>query len=251
MSEVSLLPDEPTGVFRAAPEQGRAEEIVQALQRRILTGEVPIGSWLRHEALAEEFGTSRTPVREALHVLNARGIVRIERHRGAQVAGHSARDIRDLGEVRAELEGFAAELAADRIDDDQLERMRGAWAGFRSAIEEFVDRPVEDRTAETAAAWVDANNVFHTVITEASGNRQLLLSIADIHRRLPQNISFAAYAGKSRLLRRNLDEHDEVADAITRHDSRAARKAMAAHIRNAVEATARWAEDHGLVRDPQ
>lgn len=246
-----------SGPARTSGESARAEEIVQVLQRRILTGEVPVGSWLRHEALAAEFGTSRTPVREALHVLNSRGIVTIVRNRGARVDGHSSRDLRELGEVRAELEGYAAELAAERIGDDQLERLRGAWREFRAAIEDPAPAEQEDPApaeqedqapAEQAAAWAEANGVFHNVIIEAAGNRQLALSLADIHRRLPQNTSYAAYAGNVRSLRRNLAEHDEIAAAIARRDGAAARRMMTAHIRDAVEATNRWAEDNGLVR---
>lgn len=234
---------------RAGGGPNKSNEIVEVLQRRILTGDIPVGSWLRHEALAEEFGTSRTPVREALHILNAQGIVTIVRNRGARVNGHSSRDIRELGEVSSELEGFAAELAAERIDDTQLEQMHKAWRGFREAIQEFVDRPSKDRNMDIAAHWVAANHEFHDVIVEASGNRHLLETITDIRRRLPQNSLYAAYAGNSRLLRKNLDEHDAIADAIARHDGPTARRLMTAHIRAAVEDTARWAEDNGLVRE--
>jgi DNA-binding GntR family transcriptional regulator len=229
--------------------RGRADEIVEVLQRRILMGEIAVGSWLRHEALAEEFRTSRTPVREALRILDAQGIVSIIRNRGARVDGHSSRDLRELGEVRAELEGFAAQLAAERIEDAQLERLRGAWQGFRTAIDEFLDLTPAERAVQTAPAWVEANGLFHTIIAEASGNRQLVQTIGDIHRRLPQNTSFAAYAGRIRLLQHNLAEHDEIAQAIADGDGAAARRAMTAHIRNAVEATSRWAEDNGLVRE--
>ena len=88
-----------------------SERVVEELQRRILNGQIPVGSWLRHSTIAEEFGVSRTPVREALRVLHAQGIVTIVRNRGARVNGHSGRDVRELGEVRAALEGLAAELA--------------------------------------------------------------------------------------------------------------------------------------------
>ena len=111
-----------------------SDRLVVELQRRILLGEVPVGSWLRHGTIAEEFGVSRTPVREALRVLQSQGIVTIVQNRGARVNGHSGRDIRELGEVRAELEGLAAELAADRIDDRQLDLMQNAWRGFEDAI---------------------------------------------------------------------------------------------------------------------
>jgi DNA-binding GntR family transcriptional regulator len=225
-----------------------SDRLVSELQRRILTGEVPVGSWLRHAALADEFGISRTPVREALRVLQSQGIVTIVQNRGARVNGHSGRDIRELGEVRAELEGLAAELAAQRISDEQLETMTNAWKGFEDAISTFVSNTAAS-TPEASTEWVQANESFHGVIVEASGNRQLLLSIGDISRRLPRNASFSVYAKNSWLLRQNVDEHRAVADAVQRRDGAGAREAMSAHIRSSAESMARWAEDNARLRD--
>lgn len=226
----------------------QSADIAEELQRRILLGEIPVGTWLRHEALAAEFGTSRTPVREALHVLNAQGVVTIVRNRGACVNGHSARDIKDVGEVRAELEGFAAFLAAQRIDDRQLARLKSAWEDFRIETESYAGSEYSQRTAADAQRWVEANERFHDTVLEASGNDQLRQIIDEAHRRLPKNTSYAAYAGNARLIRRNLDEHDAIAGAIERGDADAARQAMSAHIRISVDATVRWAEEQGLVR---
>lgn len=227
-----------------------ADEIVSALQHRILVGEAPVGSWLRHSTLAEEFGTSRTPIREALRVLASRGIVTIVPNRGAQVNGHSSRDIRELGEIRAELEGFAAALAAERINDEQLQRLHSAWDGYQQIIDKITARTKQSAAAQTRETerWTHANDDFHNVIMEASGNRQLVLAIEDIHRRYPKNTAFVAYSQNSRLLRRNLAEHKAISDAITAHDSRGARKAMTAHILHSIDATVRWAEDHQQMR---
>lgn len=233
---------------RDSGESNKVNQIVEALQRRILTGDIAVGSWLRHEALAEEFGTSRTPVREAIQILNSHGIVTIVRNRGARVNGHSSRDIKDLGEVRAELEGFAAELAAERINDEQLERLYAAWRGFKEALADVFDHPTQEGDAQAAARWGDANDEFHNVIVEASGNRQLIDTIADIHRRYPKNTSYVAFAGNSRLLDRNLDEHHEITDAIARNDGTSARRLMTAHLRASSAATARWAEDRDHAR---
>ena len=219
-------------------ELAKSEEVLLALQRGILLGDRPVGSWLRHGALAEEFGTSRTPIREALRVLHAQGIVTIVKNRGARVNGHSSRDIRELGEVRSELEGFAAELAAQRITDAQVERMEAAWRDFD------LDPGIADR----GRRWAESNNAFHSVIVEASGNRQLSLSVHDIHSRLPANSSYAAYAGSTQLLRRNLDEHAAVAKAIVEGDAAAARRLMTRHILSSVDATIRWAEEQELFR---
>lgn len=225
-----------------------SDRLVVELQRRILLGEVPVGSWLRHGTIAEEFGVSRTPVREALRVLQAQGIVTIVKNRGARVNGHSGRDIRELGEVRAELEGLAAELAADRIDDDQLDRVQDAWRGFETAIGKLTAAAPEP-TPEAGEMWVRANDAFHGVIIEASGNHQLGVTIGELSRRLPRNVSYNVYARKARLLRQNIDEHRAVADAIARHDGLGAREAMKAHILSSAESMARFAEDNARLRE--
>lgn len=218
------------------------DRLVNELQRRILDGQYPVGSWLRHGAIAEEFGVSRTPVREALRVLQAQGIVAIAQNRGARVIGLSSRDIRELGEVRAELEGLAAELATHRINDEQLERMRAAIDEFGTAMEDYSGDRVRSSSPEAATMWRENNEAFHGVIVEASGNRQLRLSIEDVSRRLPRN-NYSAYAGNSRLLRQNFTEHAAVADAIVARDARKARMAMTKHLRSAAESLASWVED--------
>ncbi|HWL77650.1 GntR family transcriptional regulator [Microbacterium sp.] len=213
-----------------------ADRIVTTLQRRVVSGEIAIGTWLRHDALAAEFGVSRTPVREALRVLAAQGIVTIAPNRGARVNGLSVRDIREMGEVRAELQGLAAELAAIRINDDQITRLFAAWDEFREALEHGAS------SDDLGDLWADANERFHSVVVEAADNRQLALTIAELHRRVPRNLSFGGYAGNTHRLRVNLAEHDEIARAIADHDPVRARELTEEHYRKANESTARWVE---------
>ena len=93
----------------------------------MLSGALPLGSRLRQEALATEFGVSRTPVREALRKLQATGFVQLDARTAARVVrGPTAREVREAYEVRAELEGLAAELAADA---DQRRRPAPAARG--------------------------------------------------------------------------------------------------------------------------
>jgi DNA-binding GntR family transcriptional regulator len=223
-----------------------SERLVEELQRRIITGQIPVGTWLRHGAIAEEFGVSRTPVREALRVLHAQGIVTIVQHRGARVNGHSGRDIRDIGQVRAELEGLAAELAATRMDDEHQERMILAVRDFEAAIEDYKADQGKMFKPEAALRWRNANEAFHGSIVEASGNPQIVASIADLSRRLPRNLSYSAYAGNTRALIQNMHEHEAVAAAITQKDARTARRLMTRHVLTSMEATARWTEAHTL-----
>ncbi len=220
-----------------------SDRLVDELQRRIFSGDIPVGSWLRHAALADEFGVSRTPVREALRVLGAQGIVTIVQNRGARVNGHSGRDIRELGAVRAELEGLAAELAAERIDDRQLERLRSVWPQYEARQRSANPSGAADSPEDPRQLWAEANEAFHSVILEASGNRQLGIAIADIGRRLPRNSAYSAYAGNSRLLRQNHEQHKAIVEAIANGDVRRAGTAMRRHIRSSAEAMARWIED--------
>ena len=98
-----------------------AIRVHDALRAAILEGEIAPGARLRAEALAERFGTSRTPVREALLMLEREGLVSVEPHRGAIVRSFDAADLLDLYEVRALIEPHAAARAATRIDAEQLD----------------------------------------------------------------------------------------------------------------------------------
>src|SRR5439155_14687190 len=124
------------GRMTGAAEGRRAlvDQLASDLQRRVLSGDIPSGTRLRQSALAAEFGVSRTPIREALRKLQASGLVELQPHRGALVRGLSAREIRDAYEVRAELEGLAAELAAQRIQQQQLEGLHEAQSEFRETL---------------------------------------------------------------------------------------------------------------------
>jgi DNA-binding GntR family transcriptional regulator len=212
------------------------DRIITGLQSDIITGVIPIGTWLRHGAVAERFAVSRTPVREALRVLAAQGVVTIVPNRGARVNGLSGRDIRELGEVRAQLQGLAAGLAAQRVTDEQLDVVTHAWDDFRTALDD------PDRSADLGALWASANETFHSVIVSAADNHQLSLTLEDLHHRMPTNLSYGAYEGKTHLLRRNLHEHGEIAAALSEHDPVKANALMIAHFLDANHATALWVE---------
>jgi DNA-binding GntR family transcriptional regulator len=210
------------------------ERVAGAIQSRVLSGAVPVGTRLRQEALAEEFGVSRTPVREALRQLQASGLVELLPNRGAVVRGPSAREIREAYEVRAELEGLAAELAAERISDQDLLRLREAQELFREAVTTLIER----RTRRPApwrdeSVWVRANDLFHQTILDAAGNGRLSDTIAELHRSFPRNLTWSALAQSSRLLAENVDQHEAVLDAIERRDGAEARRRMIDHVRSA------------------
>jgi GntR family transcriptional repressor for pyruvate dehydrogenase complex len=148
--------------------------------------------------------------------------------------------------VRAELEGLAAELAVPHLDDAQLEQLRDAEQLFRHSIQEVIEdrRRGVERHWSTESEWERANNIFHRVIQEAAGNRQLLRSIAYVHQRFPRHLTWSALSRSSHLLAENIEQHRRILDAIEARDPAAARAAMTAHVRAAGELLARQLEHH-------
>ena len=217
--------------------QALVDRLAATIQSRVLSGQIPSGSRLRQQTLAAEFGVSRTPVREALRKLQTGGLVHVEPNRGAVVHGPTAREIREAYEVRAELEGLAAELAPSRISDDQLERLREAEHLFRRSMGSLIRRRRNGKTSDWTAEsdWEQANNVFHQVIQEAAGNARLLATIATLHLSFPRALSWAALSESSHLLQENIEQHHRILEAIERRDPQEARRLMVEHVRSAGE----------------
>ena len=130
-----------------------APRVRDLLEEAILEGDLKPGERLRAEALAQRFGTSRTPVREALLQLEAQGLVDVEPNRGAVVRSFDRDDLSDLYQLRALLEPRAAALATPRISEQDIEAL--------DALCEAEDQMV-------------ANEAFHRIILEAAGSPRLL-----------------------------------------------------------------------------
>jgi DNA-binding GntR family transcriptional regulator len=223
------------------------DRLAAAIQARVLSGEFPSGSRLRQETLAEEFGVSRTPVREALRKLQAAGIVQLEPRRGARVRGPSAREVREAYEVRAELEGLAAALAAERMRDEELHRLRAAQKLFDESSERL--RAWKERVAiggpptRAHEDWIRGNDVFHLVILEAAGNNRLAAMLADLHQSFPRDLTWIVLAESSHLLEENVAQHAAVLAAIERRDADDARRRMMEHVLSAGELVVRRFEE--------
>jgi DNA-binding GntR family transcriptional regulator len=215
------------------------DDLAELLQEQILSGALLPGTWLRQERLAAEFGVSRTPVREALRALQAQGMVEVVPNRGALVCGPTVRDIREAYAVRAELEGYAAELAADWARNEQLRRMREAEEAFARWAAESSEIDGDGRSDATERpGWGRANDLFHEAILDAAGNHRLIETVRALHRRFPRNVTWSALSGNGRLLQENVDQHRAIADAIARRDPPAAREAMTSHVRRSGELVA-------------
>lgn len=222
------------------------DRLAATIQARVLSGEFASGSRLRQESLATEFGVSRTPVREALRKLQAAGIVQLEPRRGARVRGPSAREVREAYEVRAELEGLAAALAAARIRDEDLRRLRAAQAKFEDSFERL--RAWKEKGAATPPAqahheWIAGNDLFHLVILEAAGNQRLASTLVDLHQSFPRDLTWIVLGESSHLLEENVAQHAAVLAAIEARDAETARRRMVEHVLRAGDLVVRRFEE--------
>jgi DNA-binding GntR family transcriptional regulator len=215
----------------AAPEplsvSGLADEIAYRLRADILEGRLALGAPLRHEQLAARFGVSRTPIREALHKLQATGLVELSPNRGAVVRTPQRTELIEVYELRADLEGFACELACARASESELDRLDGAQARLAAAVggAERLDEAGFD------AAVADANGAFHDIIHRAARNSRLMLSILDLQHFFPRDSVWRAIADDPETLHAmNVDEHERIAAALRARRPARARRAMRDHV---------------------
>ena len=204
-------------------EESSSKRLADQLQEQIHSGELAVGTWLRQGRIAEDFGISRTPVREAISALHARGLVEVIQNRGARVRRLSEREVREAYVVRAELEGLAAALAATSASDEQVERLKMAEVLFARALTAL---STVDEAAHGRDTWHRANDIFHDAVLEASGNAMLRVVVNGVYERIPRNLTWAVLDGEPRRLRANIAEHRVV--------------------REAIEATVGWYRERGL-----
>lgn len=215
-------PRSPSAKRRAPkPSRSSAAGAYELLLSEIETGGLPSGTRLREAALAQRFKISRTPVREALKLLEARGLVVHEPHHGAVVASLDYGQITELYFMRELLEGNAARLAAIHATATEIDVLRDMVLRDRKIVAE------PQRLADT-------NRVFHRQIRNSARNRflgemleNLRLSLA----LLPGTTLSAPDRGAA-----SLDEHQAIVDRIAERDADAAEEAARRHIRNAFRA---------------
>lgn len=147
--------------------------VFNTLRQGILTGELKPGERLTEIHLANRLGVSRTPIREAIRMLELDGLVTMMPRRGAEVARISTQDLRDVLEVRKVLESLATKLASERIDEESSEKLK-------IAAMKFIDATKTGDVTRIAKADVE----FHDVILQASGNRRLVQMVNNLAERI-------------------------------------------------------------------
>ncbi|MBD3677586.1 MAG: GntR family transcriptional regulator [Rhodobacteraceae bacterium] len=195
----------------------RADRIAEALEQMIVTGEFADGERLDEIRLAEMFGVSRTPIREAFQRLISAGLVESRPRRGVFVHQLSPGELLNMFEVMAELEAICGRLAASRIRDSQLEQLREANEKCRLSVE-----------AGDADAYYRDNETFHDIIYNATENAYLVNTTSKLHKRLrPFRRVQLRFRGR---LEQSMSEHDAIVAALEAGDGEKAAKVLHEHV---------------------
>jgi DNA-binding GntR family transcriptional regulator len=213
------LPSRSRRAPRRRPLPPVTQGIASQIEHEILWGRFGPRERLVEEALCARFGVSRTPVREALRILEAKGLITIRASRGAHVREISWKEIEDLYAVRVALESVAMELAAGRLDDASI-RAIGAklHAMGQAARRNDVQR------------YFDADNQFRALVFGACGNEVLIELLTSVERRV-QKFRFALLSLPGRL-REAQRHHEAVFDALRRGDGKLAGELRRSRIEN-------------------
>ena len=187
------------------------EIVYEQLKMQILTGTIVPGTRMMEVELADEMGVSRTPVREAIRKLEKEGLVTIEPRRGAYASSISVKDMVDTLEVREDLEGLAAAMAAERMTEEQTEELRRINQGYTEAI----------KNSDTEKI-ISFDEKFHRHIVACSGNKTLI-KISEPVQEMALRFRYLYYDDFSRYANMPV-EHKQIIEAILSGNADAARE---------------------------
>jgi DNA-binding GntR family transcriptional regulator len=194
-------------------------KIVQRLKEQILDGRLAPGQRLISADLVEQLGVSRGPLREAFRQLDAERLIDVTPNRGATVRRLDVIAVKELYQIRMALEGFAARLAAEKIDE-------GDHRAYLSAV---LERGRRHRTNPIFAAFITDNREFHQAIVHICGNPELG-KLIDKYQQPVFMIQLRQIIGTDQVIANALDEHERIAEGILSGSPEAAYLAMQTHL---------------------
>lgn len=197
------------------PTRALYQEVAEQLRGRILAHILSPGSWIDEQALCGQLGISRTPLREALKVLAAEGLVTMKLRRGAYVSETSAQDLADVFHLLALLEGDAAAVVAREASDDELTELQGLHLQLEA-------------TAHDREAFFQANEGFHIALLRMARNRWREQVVADLRKVMKLNRHHSLL--QQGRLQASLEEHRALMTALLARDARQAQRLMRTHI---------------------
>ncbi|HSG22509.1 MAG TPA: GntR family transcriptional regulator [Azonexus sp.] len=202
------------------------QEVAERLRQRIFAHELTPGDWIDEQKLAEQYGISRTPLREALKVLAAEGLVELKPRRGCYVTEVSHQDIDDIFPLMAMLEGRCAFIAVQLAKPADIRDLK--------SIHEKLELAAKESRID---AFFEANQEFHRRIQELTNNRWLLSVIQDLRKVLKlSRLHSLSLEGR---LQQSLEEHRIIMAAFEAGDAEKAEKSMHDHLLYGREALAK------------
>jgi len=199
------------------------EEVAEHLRQRIFRRELEPGTWIDEVKIAQEFGISRTPLREALKVLAAEGLITMKVRRGAYVTEVSDTDLADVYHLLALLESDAAGVVAQKATDAQIKELQQMHKELEAA-------------QSNREKFFAINERFHMRVLEIAGNRWRDQLVADLRKVMKLNRHNSLL--KAGRVKEAMLEHRAIMDAIAKRDSRLAVKRVQEHFRNGLKAAA-------------
>ncbi|MES2192740.1 MAG: GntR family transcriptional regulator [Pseudomonadota bacterium] len=199
------------------------EEVAELLRQRIFSRELAPGSWIDELKLAEEYGISRTPLREALKVLATEGLVTMKVRRGAYVTEVNEKDLTDVYHLLSLLESDAAGVVAAQATALQLKQLQDLHNQLEKAI-------------GNREKFFQINEEFHMRLLEIANNRWRDQMVADLRKVMKLNRHNSLL--KSGRIEESLAEHRAIMQAISARDAASAMQRMREHFSNGLEAAA-------------
>lgn len=195
-------------------------KVFKYIKSQIITGNYNPGESLVESKLAEELGVSRTPIREAIRLLELEGLVETTPNKGAVVLGISGKDVEDIFAIRELIEGLAARWAAERITPLEKKELKKVI----DLMEFYSQKGDLDELAEL-------DNQFHHIIYEATGSKILNLTLSNLH----QYVQLARLESLKvpKRLDQTLSEHHAVLDSFMAGNPDKAQEALTKHVKNA------------------
>ncbi|ACY33073.1 MULTISPECIES: GntR family transcriptional regulator [Comamonas] len=197
------------------------EQVAEQLRQRIFRRELEPGAWIDELKIAEEYGISRTPLREALKVLAAEGLVTMKLRRGAYVTEVSRKDISDVYRLLSLLEADAAAEVAGKATDEQLQRLQQTHEELK-------------RNTADAERFFALNESFHMQILDIADNRWRNQLVADLRKVMKLNRHKSLF--KQGRIEDSLAEHEAIMQALLKRDPKIAMSAVQQHFSNGLDA---------------
>ena len=205
------------------------EEVAELLRQRIFKRELEPGSWIDEMKISEEFGISRTPLREALKVLAAEGLVTMKVRRGAYVTEVSQQDLSDVYHLLSLLESDAAAVVATKATDAELKELQTLHKALATAA-----APTKTAGKANTDHFFALNEQFHMRLLEIANNRWRDQMVADLRKVMKLNRHNSLL--KAGRIAESLSEHRAIVEALLKRDAELTRQRMTEHFANGLMA---------------